>query len=389
VLNQLDADLELIISIDQSSDRSESLVREFKDSRLKIFIQNHRLGMTDNYRFLISKARGEWLTIIGQDDALVPFATSMLRTIIGTFPQHELVTSRRSYAFWPDTLKHFGKYSFIYPIDTRRPRLISSHKFLMQSLSGYREYSEGPQLYTGTFVKRVLIDRITQINGGNFYNYLIPDVCSAANFLTNSSEFVYSPLPLFIVGSSSISTGIAIDQSLSKSPDQSSNLSINTFFTNSSNEINTPGDGLFTSFSWYLYEAYTKTVHFRKDIESKDSIKQISHLALASLKFESKRSNLFKQAQQSRFLQLSRQFGMRKIEIGIRQLFIRLVLLQRKSFKYLMALRLFLSRKLILSTSNDQQIFSLNDYCTMLISNGQLQKFLMDFQKENNYDKNH
>ena len=381
-LNQIDGDIEVIISIDQSIDNSESIVREFQDSRLKVFSQNHRLGMTDNYRFLISQARGEWLTIIGQDDALVPFATSMLRAITKKFPEQQIVTSRRSYAFWPDTLKSFGRYSFIYPVDTRKPYTYSSRKFLMQSISGYREYSEGPQLYTGTFVKKVLIDRITEVNSGDFYNYLIPDVCSAANLLTNTSDFVFSPLPLFIVGSSSNSTGIAIDQSLSQSPQQSLNISINRMFSSSSTEVDTPGDGIFTSFSWYMYEAYSKTVMFQQVDDPKNSRKQISHLALAALKFESKRSNLYNQIQQVRFQEISQRLGTHKIEIASRQGIILFVVLQRKLIKFLVAIFLFLSRRLILSIQKDKNAFSLNEYCSMLTLNKHLQNFLVAYQTE-------
>ena len=168
VINQSDHDFEILVSIDKSSDDSEAIVETFQDPRIKIFSHTQRLGMTENYKFLISQAQGEWITIIGQDDALVPFAISKLRAIAKEFPLHEIITSRRSFAFWPDTQEKHGQFSFIYPIDRRKPRLTSSSRFLKKALSGIREYSEGPQLYTGSFVKKCLIDRIKQKNCGEF-----------------------------------------------------------------------------------------------------------------------------------------------------------------------------------------------------------------------------
>ena len=375
VLNQFDNDLEIIVSIDQSDDDSASLVSTFNDPRLKIFCQNQRLGMTDNYKFLITKARGEWLTIIGQDDALVPFATNRLRLIATLFPRHEILTSRRSFAFWPDTDGLFGRYSFIYPIDTRKPRLVSSSKFLKKSISGFREYSEGPQLYTGSFVKRSLVERITEVNGGSFYNYLIPDVSSAINLLTNTSEYIFSPLPLFIVGTSSHSTGIAIGQSISSSR-SFSNDSITNFFTSSKKEIDIPGDGIFTSFSWYMYEAFVKTNKLSQTKGSDNSDARVIHSALAALKYESKNNKLYTTVQKIRFLQLVNQFEINQIELEFRQIILRIRGLTRMIQKYLYGLFLFMSGRLILSTEHNQKSFSISQLCEMLTLNKHLRQFL-------------
>lgn len=378
VINQIDGDLEVVVGIDDSADGSESLIRDFDDSRMRVFKHDQRLGMTGNYRFLVSKARGEWLTILGQDDALVPFATSVLRRITRSYPRHELVTSRRSYLFWPDTQKPFGKYSFIYPVDTRKPRVISSHKFLKNAISGFREYSEGPQLYTGTFAKKSLVDQISLINQGDFYNYLIPDVCSAAHFLINTSEFIFSPLPLFIVGTSSDSTGIAIDKLISQAAELSQGNSIIDFFSSSPTSLGAPGYGIFTSCAWYMYEAYTEAMRFQNAEENETSQRHVSHLALAALNFESRKNNNLHPIQQRKIQQLSEQMGVGRIELVLRQ-FISLAMDLRRIFtKYATALVLLLSRRLILSKADNKQIFTLTRYVSMITSNKHLRDYLGD-----------
>ena len=73
---------------------------------------------------------------------------------------------------------------------------------------------------------------------------------------------------------------------------------------------------------------------------------------------------------------------MRKIEIASRQGIILFVVLQRKLVKFLVAIYLYSSRRLILSTQKDKNVFSLNEYCSMLTLNKHLQNFLVAYQTE-------
>ena len=64
--------------------------------------------MRGNYDFLISKAKGSWLTILGQDDAMMPFAISELRRSLEKIPDMSALVSRRAYAFWLASLEFPG-----------------------------------------------------------------------------------------------------------------------------------------------------------------------------------------------------------------------------------------------------------------------------------------
>jgi len=363
-LNQSDTDLEIIVSVDLCSDNSGAIAKSFQDPRLKIFTHTRRLGMTDNYKFLISQAKGEWITIIGQDDALVQFAITKLRMLAEKFPLHEIITSRRSFAFWPDTLRSFGKFSFIYPMDLRKPRLKQSTKFLMNSMSGFREYSEGPQLYTGSFVKRSLIERISLLNKGEFFTYSIPDVSSSINFLLHTSEYIYSPLPLFVVGTSAQSTGIAIDKTVSKSDKPAE---ISQYFSNSNISQTAPGLGLFTSFSWYMYEAYVETIKNHRQIGLRYNQPKIRKLALVALRYESKQNKIYNNQQKFYFNQLRRDFGLSRIELELREFNLMVFKTGSKVFKYLGAIYLFRYQRLILSTDYDVNSFSLELLCKQVL----------------------
>ena len=382
-LSQLGSDIEIIVSVDLSDDDSESIARSISDPRLKVFGQSKRLGMTENYRFLISKAHGKWITIIGQDDAILPYATCLLRRITSQFMDHDIITSRRSYLFWPDTKRTLSKYSFIYPIDTRNPRVVSSSKSLLKSISGLSEYSEGPQLYTGSFVKLSLIEQITEVNQGNFFNYLIPDVSSAVNILSNSSEYVYSPLPLFLIGSSSHSTGIAIDRSILKSADSISTDSLKDFFSKSTDGVITPGDGIFTSFSWYMYEALTQSTKCRTLNTTIDTWQPLEWLALSALRYESGKTGLFNAIQEARYSSMREQAGMPKYFLAFRLSVLHVSVFLRKARRRLHALILLISRRLILSKEYDRDLFSTESFYNQVVQNRSLQRFLDKSTKVN------
>jgi glycosyltransferase involved in cell wall biosynthesis len=363
VLSQSDRDFELIVSIDRSNDDSEKIVDTFHDPRIKIFKQQNRLGMTANYEFLISHAKGKWITLIGQDDALMPFALSELRKMTLLFPNQVIVTSRRSFVFWPDTNQPFKRFSFIYPIDRRKPHLVSSSMFLTKSISGFREYSEGPQLYTGSFVRMALIEQVANRNNGGFFTYSIPDVSSAVNLLLNTTEYIYSPLPLFLIGTSSQSTGMAIDQIVSHGSNPNSVHTISDFFSRKTQSRSVPGEGIFTSFSWYMYEAYLETIKYNPSNPLNSSYSKISKAALMALKFESKKSNFYSQKQKDRIADLVLNSKMTNIEQCVSQVKLLSVHYFRKVAKVLYALYLLVRKRLILSTMKELDSFSIDNLC--------------------------
>jgi glycosyltransferase involved in cell wall biosynthesis len=72
VLGQTFTDFELIISDDHSPTDLTGTVKSFKDERIKFYRQKKNLGFIKNWNFCISKSSGEYITIMGDDDVLLP-----------------------------------------------------------------------------------------------------------------------------------------------------------------------------------------------------------------------------------------------------------------------------------------------------------------------------
>lgn len=72
VLKQSYSDFELIVVDNASTDKTKEVVGKFKDSRIKYFRNKKNIGMMDNWNKCIELSKGEYLTILGDDDKLLP-----------------------------------------------------------------------------------------------------------------------------------------------------------------------------------------------------------------------------------------------------------------------------------------------------------------------------
>ena len=68
VLNQLYSNWELIFWNDQSTDKSESVFKQFHDKRLKYFLSNNRTNLSEARVLAIEKSKGDIITFLDVDD---------------------------------------------------------------------------------------------------------------------------------------------------------------------------------------------------------------------------------------------------------------------------------------------------------------------------------
>lgn len=100
VLDQTTESLEIIVSDNFSQDDTKAVVRRFEDPRVRYLNTGQRLSMCDNYEFAVTQARGEYVIIIGDDDAVVPGALDRLDAVIKKRPSLVYFWQKGIYA-WP------------------------------------------------------------------------------------------------------------------------------------------------------------------------------------------------------------------------------------------------------------------------------------------------
>lgn len=72
VLNQTNADFELLIGDDCSTDTSRELIERFDDPRVRYFRNATNLGLFENLNSLLDEVRAPIVRFLGQDDMLEP-----------------------------------------------------------------------------------------------------------------------------------------------------------------------------------------------------------------------------------------------------------------------------------------------------------------------------
>lgn len=93
ILSQLNAEDELIVSDDSSTDATLALVREMNDPRIRIFPGNQFHSPIYNFEFCLTKASGDIILLSDQDDIWLPGKVSTIMEIFSNDPDVTLVAS--------------------------------------------------------------------------------------------------------------------------------------------------------------------------------------------------------------------------------------------------------------------------------------------------------
>ncbi len=101
--------LEVLVSEDHSPRQKEivELLAEIRDPRLQVFAQDQNLGWSRNRNFLMTRARGEYVWLMGDDDLLAPEALARLQRFIARRPGHAI------YACGYEVIDEFDRHQYL------------------------------------------------------------------------------------------------------------------------------------------------------------------------------------------------------------------------------------------------------------------------------------
>ena len=206
VLDSPRSDFELVVSNNFSTDETARILSEIDDCRLRVISPSLSLPMAGHYEFAISQARGEWISILGDDDAVMPYIFESLDKYIKRYPQVDIISSARAYYFWEGCDDLYGDVVVSYS-SNRSARVRSTSKDLYACLKGRRSCFDMPQIYTTGIIRRSLYEDIKVRSGGCFYHSIIPDMYSVVALSLARDKYLRVGEPLFWVGTSNKSMG--------------------------------------------------------------------------------------------------------------------------------------------------------------------------------------
>ena len=190
-------DIEIIVTDGSDDDSLGKEIKNLKDPRVKYFHHTKSLSMKNNWEFGVSKATGDYVSIIGDDDALMPDGFLLAAELIKLSGTNVLHCKCPNYK-WPD-----------YPLVSRRnlielklpttviheadPRSQLRRAYEFEARSG-----TGPGVYHGIVSKKFL-DNLKSKRGAYFIDEN-PDFDSGFCTLLYADSFLQTTYPLFLSG---------------------------------------------------------------------------------------------------------------------------------------------------------------------------------------------
>jgi glycosyltransferase involved in cell wall biosynthesis len=218
VLGQTVDDFEVVVQNNGDDAETRELVEGLGDPRVKLFHTDAVVSMVENWERGLLRCTGELITVIGDDDALLPDACEAAGYAID-LTGAEIVSWTPFLYLWPSYWHErrrnrlHADVTFDFVVRTE-----SSRAWLERFYAFQTDYSTLPMLYN-SFVKRSLVQRVRDRYGKYFFGSL-PDVTSGIINAVESDFFVRSSRPLSIAGISGHSYGHRLsreDQRLSQS----------------------------------------------------------------------------------------------------------------------------------------------------------------------------
>ena len=200
-INIVSDDIEIIVSENYGADDGWHIANSFTDPRLTVLRPMQPLPMHENFEFLLKHATGRWITFIGDDDAVMPHCVDYLRYLDSKYPETEAIVSPRAYYFWEAAYSPEDQPKCAFSIRHVEAWRDSKQK-LKECLSGSTDYILLPQMYSGGFHRRSLVQRVLRLQGGNYFKSVTPDAYSAVMAVLHTYRYLEVGVPMTWVGTS-------------------------------------------------------------------------------------------------------------------------------------------------------------------------------------------
>lgn len=194
---------QIIVSDNCSEDDTAAVVKGFSDPRIRYIKTNMRLSMSRNWEFALSHVGEGFVTVIGDDDGLIPGSVTDAANILCRTNQEALAWYKAEY-HWPDHPSASLRDKLLIPPDNILVR-IQSKDALRDAVGLFLPYNKLPTLYNA-FVSVQVIQNVKR-RTSQFFRSVTPDIYSGFALLSAMESYLYSSRPFSINGASGKSNG--------------------------------------------------------------------------------------------------------------------------------------------------------------------------------------
>jgi len=204
-------DWEIVVSDNGTGPATGEYVASLKDPRILYFKTPRSLSVTDNWNQALAMSLGDYVVMLGDDDALCPGYFSRMRSLIEKFQHPDFLYTKAYQFIYPGVMAAFpegylqecGAAPFFH--GRKEPFLLEKAKAqpLVQDTLEFRLSFEYNMQYA--LVKRELIESIERKD--RFFQSLFPDYYAMNLLFYFSEKTVIVPEPLVIIGVANRSYG--------------------------------------------------------------------------------------------------------------------------------------------------------------------------------------
>lgn len=256
ITSQKDPNIEIIVSDNLSGPEVKQVADDIDDKRLRYIRTSERMGMSEHWDFALSHAKPGWVTIVGDDDGLLPGSVEKFFRLTKQNPHVKAITTANCWFRWPD---NSGKNQKLMWIGGKGYEVRDSKKFLKRCMNG--DFVHLPTIYTGGFVHTDVINEIkTKSDRNAFFHSTIPDLYSGMAICLVADKYIYSYEPLGLAGTSNKSNGVLLKNKTKEE------LKKTDFFKENSQSFDPSLAGGYTdSMPIIMYDAYLQSKHLRDE----------------------------------------------------------------------------------------------------------------------------
>lgn len=202
-------EFEVIVQDNASDPSTRAVVESLAAPNLIYSRSDTPLAMSDNWEMALQRCRGEFITYIGDDDGMMPFACQVAGRVIQQQPNLELMTWSPFSYWWPDCILPHQKNRLYFRNCSPDRVYVDDARTLEKYFFNFdREWDVLPMIYN-SWVRRSLISKVQAKTGGRYFPSIAPDIFSGMANLWGLNKVLWLDLPLCMRGTSGQSAGVA------------------------------------------------------------------------------------------------------------------------------------------------------------------------------------
>ena len=200
-----DGSTSILVSSNGGSKTVREVITSLDTPRIRLVETEKVIPMAFHWEFAVSQARGDVISIIGDDDALLPHSLMVIREVFKEHPEVGCVTQRPAQYYWPDFPIESHRNKYVMPRCKGGSKVYDTKPILKRVMEFKEWYGMLPLLYHG-FVRRETLESI-RLNHGGLFKRIAPDIYSDLLLAVSVDKFIVVDEVLSIGGQGAKSNG--------------------------------------------------------------------------------------------------------------------------------------------------------------------------------------